>query len=173
VANGAVLLAFLTLQRSGELVLAGRNTRALLSRGGCETGARQYPVMVALHAAWLVTLWIFGWGRPLVAGFVILFVLLQAARLWVLQTLGSRWTTRIIIVPDVPRITRGPYRFLKHPNYAIVALELPCASLALGLVWHALVFGILNLAMLAWRIRVEDVGWRNSLTTPNAKTSPR
>ncbi len=73
-----------------------------------------------------------------------------------LATLGPRWTTRIIIVPGLQPVTRGPFRFVRHPNYLVVAFELPCVSLALGLVWHALLFGALNLAMLAWRIRVEN-----------------
>ncbi|MDQ6826216.1 MAG: hypothetical protein M3Z14_03335 [Candidatus Eremiobacteraeota bacterium] len=155
-AEGAGLLAFLTLQRAAELCYAQRNTRRLLSRGAYEVGAGHYPTMIALHATWLATLWAFGWSRSLTPAFVVVFVLLQVARVWVLRTLGERWTTRVIIVRGAPRITSGPYVFLSHPNYAIVALEVPCASLALGLRWHAIIFGVLNLAILAWRIRVES-----------------
>lgn len=151
-----VLLAFLTLQRGVELVIAARNTRALRARGAIEFGADHYPVMVALHASWLVALWFFGYGRALVPVFVVLFVLFQAARVWVLATLGARWTTRIIVLAGAPPITTGPYRWLKHPNYAIVLLEIPCVPLALGLPWIAAIFGACNIAMLAWRIRCEN-----------------
>ena len=154
--SGTLLLAFLTLQRLAELGIASRNTQALLRRGGYECGAGHYPVMVALHASWLITLWVFGWSSAASPPFVALFVVLQAARIWVLVTLGRRWTTRIIVSPDLPAVTSGPFRFVRHPNYAVVALELPCVSLALGLVWHAALFAALNAAMLWWRIRAED-----------------
>jgi len=84
------------------------------------------------------------------------FVALQAARLWVIATLGPYWTTRIITVPDAPLIAGGPFRFVRHPNYVVVALEIPLVPLVLGLEWVALIFGAANLALLAYRIRVED-----------------
>jgi methyltransferase len=157
--DGFLLLVYLTLQRGVELVVAQRNTRALLARGAYEVGADHYPVMIALHASWLVSLWILGWNRQLVPAFIALFVLLQFGRFWVLRTLGSRWTTRIIMTPWATPITAGPFRYVRHPNYLVVALELPCVSLALGLVWHALLFCILNLAMIWWRIRSEDAAY--------------
>lgn len=150
------LLGFLTLQRAAELAIATRNTKRLLAAGAYEVGENHYPVMVALHATWLATLWWFGYANAFVLPFVVAFVVLQLGRVWVLATLGSRWTTRIVIVPDEAPVTRGPFRFVRHPNYLVVALELPCVSLAVGLVWHALLFGALNLAMLAWRIRAEN-----------------
>jgi len=160
VASGLALLAVVTAQRIYELGLARRNTQRLLAAGAYEIGAGHYPTMVAMHATWLVTLWVFGWNRPLVPAFVALYVVLQVARIWVLRTLGPRWTTRIIVLPGAPRITAGPYRFVDHPNYVVVALELPCVSFALGLWLHGFVFGVLNLAMLSWRIRVEQKGLR-------------
>ncbi|GAC1310275.1 MAG: isoprenylcysteine carboxylmethyltransferase family protein [Vulcanimicrobiaceae bacterium] len=150
------LLGFLTLQRGAELAIATHNTHRIRARGGYEAGAGHYPVMVALHATWLATLWWFGRDEPLVLPFVVAFAALQLGRAWVLTTLGGRWTTRIMIVPEEAPVTDGPFRFVRHPNYLVVALELPCVSLALGLVWHALLFGALNLAMLAWRIRAEN-----------------
>lgn len=149
-------LIFLSLQRLSELVIAKRNTQQLLLAGAYEVGADHYPVMVALHASWLASLWWFGHDRALSIPFVVAFVALQLGRVSVIATLGRRWTTRIIIVPGERPVTRGPFRFVRHPNYLIVAFELPCVSLALGLVWHALLFGVLNLAMLALRIRSED-----------------
>lgn len=165
--SGALaLLGFLTLQRASELVIATRNTRRLFARGAYEAGANHYPVMVALHATWLGTLWWFGRERALVIPFVGAYIVLQLGRTWVLATLGSRWTTRILIVPGETPITSGPFRFVRHPNYLIVALELPCVSLALGMPWHALVFEALNLAMLAWRIRSENQAFALVAQTP-------
>ncbi len=150
------LLGFLTIQRAIELVIATRHTRALLARGAYEVGASHYPIMVAMHATWLASLWIFGFGRPLSLPFLAFFVVLQLGRVWVLATLGERWTTRIIVLPGAAPIVSGPFRFVRHPNYLVVALEIPCVPLALGLVWVALAFGAANLAMLAWRIRSEN-----------------
>jgi methyltransferase len=164
-ANGWILLAYVTLQRLVELVIARRNTSKLLARGAYEAGAAHYPAMIALHASWLLTLWAFGWNRVLVPEFVLLFAFLQIGRFWVLHTLGERWTTRIIMTPWAPPVTSGPFRFVRHPNYLVVAFELPCVSLALGLVWHALLFGALNLMMIAWRIRSENAAYRQ-LTVP-------
>ncbi len=163
--SGLILLVYLTLARGVELVIAQRNTRRLLARGAYEFGRGHYPVMIALHASWLITLWAFGWNHALITAFVIPFVILQFGRYWILATLGERWTTRIIMTPWATPITSGPFRFVRHPNYLVVALELPCASLALGLVWHAWVFGALNLLMLAWRIRSENTAFRLAATT--------
>lgn len=154
--SGTLLLAFLTLQRLSELIVSSRNTKALLRNGAYERGAGHYPVMIALHATWLATLWLFGANHAASAPFVLAFALLQAARLWVMLALGRRWTTRIIVLPGVAPVTSGPFRFVRHPNYLVVALEIPCVSLALGLVWHAALFAALNAAMLSWRIRAEE-----------------
>jgi methyltransferase len=156
VTGSLALLAFLTIQRAIELAIATRHTRALLARGAYEVGASHYPVMVAMHAAWLATLWICGLGRPLSLPFLAFFVVLQLGRLWVLATLGERWTTRIIVLPGAAPIVKGPFRFVRHPNYLVVAFEIPCVPLALGLAWVAILFGAANLAMLAWRIRCEN-----------------
>jgi methyltransferase len=157
--SGLLLLTYLTFQPLVELIIARRNTRALLARGAYEVGAAHYPAMVALHATWLLTLWAFGWSHGLVPGYLSLVVLLQFGRYWILRTLGERWTTRIIVTPWAPPVTSGPFRFVRHPNYLIVAFELPAISLTLGLLWHALVFGALNLVMIAWRIRAEDAAF--------------
>ncbi len=116
------VLALVTLQRLAELLLARRNAGRLLARGGVEIGAGHYPFIVSLHAAWLIGLWIMAWDRPVAPFWMGLFVLLQLLRIWVIATLGNRWTTRIIVVPGAPLVRRGPYRFLSHPNYAVVVV---------------------------------------------------
>ncbi len=150
------LLSFVTLQRLTELVIARRNTRALLARGASEIGAAHYPYMVALHAAWIAGLWLLGPGRPVVLPWVAVFALLQLGRLWVLATLKGRWTTRIIVLPGAPLVRGGPYRFLSHPNYAVVIAEIAVLPLAFGMPVFAVVFSVLNAAMLALRITVEN-----------------
>jgi len=158
----AVLLALLTVQRSSELLVSARNTKALIRAGASERAPDQYPLMIALHATWLVSLWLLAWSREVGLWWIPLLALLQVGRFWTMRTLGSRWTTRIIIPRDAAPLVSGPYRFVRHPNYLIVAVELPCISLALGLAWHAALFGALNLAMLSWRIRAEDRGLYSS-----------
>jgi len=151
----AIILAFVTLQRLGELALARRNTARLLERGAIEVGAGHYRLLVLLHAAWLISLWIFGWDREIYWLALAAFALLQGLRLWVLASLGSRWTTRIIVLPGAPLIASGPYRYVAHPNYAIVAGEIALLPLALNLPWLALLFSVLNGIVLRLRIRAE------------------
>ncbi len=151
-----VVLALVTAQRLAELLIARANTGALLRRGGVEVAARHYPAIVATHAAWLVSLWLFGWARPVTPGWILVFVLLQLMRGWVLLTLRGRWTTRIIVVPGETLVARGPYRLLRHPNYAVVVGEIAALPLALGLPVVALVFSCVNAAVLLVRIRAED-----------------
>jgi len=150
-----VILALVTLQRLGELVLARHNTRRLLARGAVEAGAGHYPLIVGLHAAWLLGLAILAWDQPVNLIWVGVFVGLQLARVWVIASLGERWTTRIIILPDAPLVRRGPYRFVSHPNYLVVAAEIAVLPLVFGLVGYAVVFSVLNAAILAIRIRAE------------------
>ena len=155
VPGALALLAFLTVQRLAELAWARANTARLRAVGAVEVGAAHYPVMVALHTVWLLSLWAFGWDRALVWSWVAAFLVLQAGRVWVLATLGRRWTTRVLVVPGETLVARGPYRFVSHPNYVVVALEIFVAPLALGLWGVGLAFGLANLLLLAWRIRVE------------------
>jgi len=150
-----ILLGAVTLQRLGELVLARRNTANLLVRGAHEIGAAHYPVIVALHAAWLISLWIFGHAQPVNALALSCYLLLQVLRGWVMWTLGGRWTTRILVLPGEALVARGPYRYLSHPNYAVVICEIALLPLVLGLPVLALVFSVLNAIVLALRIRTE------------------
>ena len=151
-----ILLALVTLQRLGELVLARHNTGALLARGAIEVGAGHYPLIVAVHAAWLIALWAFGRDQEVDLLALAAFVVLQGLRVWILISLGPRWTTRIIVVPGKPLVASGPYRYLSHPNYAVVAGEIALLPLALHLPVLALAFSVLNAAVLAIRIRAES-----------------
>ncbi len=151
-----IILALVTLQRAGELVLARANTQRLLAQGAIELSPRHYPLIVAVHTVWLIVLWVFGRQQPVNIPALALYFLLQILRCWVLWTLGPRWTTRIIVLPGTPVVTNGPYRFLSHPNYAIVAGEIALLPLALYLPIVALIFTVLNAAVLTLRIRAEN-----------------
>ena len=153
-----LVLAFVTLQRLGELVLARRNTARLLERGAVEVAPEHYPLIVVLHTLWLAGLWALALTRSLTPDLLLLaiFVVLQGLRVWVLMSLGPRWTTRILVVPGEQLIASGPYRYLSHPNYWVVIGEILVLPLAFGLVWYAALFSILNLAVLWVRIRAEN-----------------
>jgi methyltransferase len=153
---GALLLAYLTVQRVDELWWATQNERRLFKAGGIEFGRSHLLLIVLLHAAWMAGLWGLAFDRPIQPVFFALFVVVQAARFWVLFTLGRRWTIRIIVVPGERLVARGPYRFLRHPNYSVVAAEIALVPLALGLQIYALVFSILNAGVLAIRIPAEN-----------------
>jgi methyltransferase len=152
-----IILSAVTLQRLVELAISRRNTARLIAAGGVEVGRRHYPALVALHAAWLAALWLLVPGDAVIIWpFLGLFLLLQLGRLWVLRHLGAYWTTRIITLPGAPLVTGGPYRYCRHPNYLVVAGEIAVLPLALGAWPVALIFSLLNAAVLAGRIRVED-----------------
>ena len=107
-----LILALVTLQRLAELWLSNRHTRRLLAQGAREIGASHYPLIVGVHVLWLGALWWLAPSRPVDGFWLALFVLLQLGRVWVIATLGDRWTTRIIILPREPLVRRGPYRFV-------------------------------------------------------------
>jgi methyltransferase len=152
-----IIVALVALQRLGEVIYAGRNTRALKQRGAVEAGSGHYPAMVALHAGWLAALLLFvPADAPLSWAWLGIFLAMQLLRLWVVASLGRYWTTRIITLPGAPLIRRGPYRFLRHPNYVVVAGEIATLPLAFGAWQIAVVFSLLNALMVAWRIRIEN-----------------
>lgn len=154
--EGAWLIAFLVAQRLAELMLARSNATRLKVEGAMEFGAGHYPVMVVLHASWLAALAWLGHDRDLDPGWLALFVVLQVGRIWVIASLGRRWTTRVLVLPGAAPVMRSPYRWLRHPNYLLVVLEIAVVPLALGLPFVALIFSLANAALLAWRIRVEN-----------------
>ena len=127
-----------------------------MERGAVEAGAGHYPLLVIMHAAWLIGLWALAWNRSVQPLWLLAFIALQALRIWVIATLGERWTTRIIILPGAPLVAKGPYRYLSHPNYAVVAAEIAALPLAFGLPAYAALFTALNAAVLFIRIRAEN-----------------
>ncbi len=171
-----VLIAAVAVERLAELVVSKRNAAWSLAQGGIETGQRHYVVMVVLHSGLLVgalaEVWI---RRPEFSpalGFSMLALVLasQALRWWCIATLGRRWNTRVIVVPGLPLVAGGPYRWLPHPNYVAVVIE----GFALPLVhsaWiTALVFTVCNAALLTARIRVENTALRTAVATPSGAT---
>jgi len=157
-----VLIVIIAIQRVWELNVSNRHLRALKTRGAIEVGAGHYPWMVALHTAFLIScvaeVWLIGrsW-RPLVAGFAVMILgAALALRWWTLATLGERWTTRVLVVPGEKLVSSGPYRWLRHPNYLVVVMEI----LAIPMIHYAwltaVVFTIANLVLLRERIRVEE-----------------
>ena len=146
----------MTLSRLIELPFARANTRRLIAAGCHEVAAGHYPLIVLLHAAWLATLWWLAPRQPVDLPLLGLFAIVELGRIWVLRTLGQRWTTRIIVMPSETLVSRGPYRYLNHPNYAVVIAEIALLPLVFGLWRTALVFSLLNAAILAVRIRAEN-----------------
>jgi methyltransferase len=150
------ILGFVTAERLFELWLARHNTNRLLAAGAREHGATHYPFLIAIHVLWLATLWVLAPAREVDMFWLAMFTLLLVARIWVIATLGRRWTTRIIVLPDAPLVRNGPYRFLNHPNYWVVVGEIAVLPLVFGLPWAALVFTLINGAGLMFRIREEN-----------------
>ncbi|HEY0838087.1 MAG TPA: isoprenylcysteine carboxylmethyltransferase family protein [Azospirillum sp.] len=152
-----VIVLLVALQRLGELALAARNTRRLRAEGAREAGAGHYPLFVLLHAGWLAALFaLTPAGAAVNPWLLAVFVGLQAGRGWVIASLGRFWTTRILTLPGAPLVRRGPYRWVRHPNYLIVAGELAVLPLAFGEVGLAVAFSLLNVPLTWHRIRVEE-----------------
>ena len=150
-------LGLVALQRLVELAYAQNNTARLRRLGAVEADAGGYLFFVLLHGGWLASLAVFvapetppHW--PLIG----LFALLQLARIWVIVTLGQYWTTRIITLPDAPLVRTGPFRYLRHPNYLLVVTEIAVLPLAFGAVTIAAAFSVLNLMLIARRVRIEE-----------------
>ena len=165
VSSGAaytVLILLVGLERLAELVVSNRNLRWSRQHGGIETGAGHYPAMVLLHSALLVgclaEVWLLDrpflpWlGWPMLA----LVIAAQALRWWCISTLGRQWNTRIVVIPGAARVTSGPYRYLRHPNYVAVVIEGVALPLAHTGWLTAVIFSVLNAVLLSVRIRSES-----------------
>lgn len=151
------VLLLVALQRLIELTLAERNARALLAAGAVEHGAGHYPLFFLLQGGWLAAVLLFvpaatvpNWTLLGLYGF------LQPFRVWAMSSLGRFFTTRVIVLPGAARVRRGPYRFMRHPIYLVVACEILLLPLAFGAWATAALFSLLNAALLAYRIRVEE-----------------
>jgi methyltransferase len=154
-------VCLVALQRLLELVYSRRNERRLRARGAVERGAGHYPLMVGLHVLWLVSTLVEGllrgpeipawWPLPLAA-----FLLVQPLRYWAIVSLGTNWNTRVLVVPGMKPVKAGPYRYLSHPNYVVVAVEILAFPLIFGAWLTAVFFSLLNAALLFVRIRTED-----------------
>jgi methyltransferase len=162
--NVALLVAGVMLvgvQRLLELAYSRRNERRLRARGAVERGSEHYPVIVAIHALWLISTLVEGllrgpeppawWPLPLAA-----FLLVQPLRYWAILSLGENWNTRVLVVPGGKLVRSGPYRYFPHPNYAVVVVEILTFPLIFGAWITAVVFSLLNAALLYVRIRTEN-----------------
>lgn len=171
----AVLLV--ALQRLWELWLSRRHEAILRARGAVEYGAGDYPLFVLLHAGWLLGLLLaVPWDRPGEPILLLAYLALQPLRLWCIHSLGTRWTTRVLVLPGVPPVARGPYRWLRHPNYLVVTLELALLPLAFGAIALALLVSLANALLLRRRIRVEDRALAEALSlapSGDASATPR
>ncbi len=157
-----LLIALVAVQRLAELAISKRNLARALAAGGREVGSGHYPVMVALHTAFLIAcpVEVFVFDRPFVptlgVGCGIVLVLATALRYWAIGTLGTRWNTRIVVLPGAAPVVGGPFRFLRHPNYLAVILEIVALPL-LHTAWlTAVIFSLGNAALLRVRIQAEE-----------------
>lgn len=161
VAALAALLAWVALERAFELVISARHARHLVAAGAVEHGRSHFPLFVVLHTLWplaLVAEVLAGHAHPGPAWpvWLSMFVAAQALRFAAIAALGGRWTVRVVVVPGAPLVRRGPYRWLRHPNYLAVMLELAAAPMCFGAWRTALGATLLNLVALAIRVRVEE-----------------
>ena len=157
----AFAVALVAAQRLFELVLARRNERRARARGAVERGQGHYPLIVALHSLWLVSTLVEGFLRgPVFPAFwpvpLALFLLVQPLRYWAIFSLGESWNTKILVAPGAKPVRRGPYRYLNHPNYVVVVVEILAFPSIFGAWITALVFTALNAALLSVRIRAEN-----------------
>jgi len=151
------IVLLVALQRIAELRYARRNAARLLAEGGEEVGAGHYPLFFLIQGGWLLALLaLTPASAPISWPLLAVFLLLQAGRVWVIATLGRYWTTRIITVAGAPLVTAGPYRWVRHPNYLVVAAEIVVLPLVFGQIWIAAVAGAATALLLRHRIAVED-----------------
>ena len=169
------ILALVAVQRVSELWLARSNAQRLLANGAREVGAGHYPLFIALHASWLAAIllttpWLTQPSWLLIG----VFALMQFARFWVVASLGPYWTTRIITMDAAPLVRRGPYRWVRHPNYWVVCTEIVVLPLAFGNWPVAVVWTVLNALLLRHRIRLEEgalAGRRSPQAAPAGELS--
>jgi methyltransferase len=153
---GVLVLGLVTAQRLAELVYSRWNEKRLRALGAVEFGRGHYPLIVGLHVLWIAGLWLLARNIRPDPFWLALYAVLQGLRAWVLASLGRRWTTRIIVLPGAKLARSGPYRFLTHPNYAVIVGEIFVLPMVFGLFAYAVAFSLLNAAVLAIRIHSEN-----------------
>ncbi len=152
----------LLLQRILEEIYSSANTKRLLAEGAQEAGAEYYPVVAATHLGWIASLFLLvSPNANIIWPLLMLYALLQVARYWVMGTLGRYWTHRIITLPDAPVVNRGPYKYIRHPNYVITLLETFLLPLAFGAWGLALIMTAIWAAVLHYKILLEDAALAN------------
>jgi methyltransferase len=152
------LIAFVAAQRLFELWLGRRNAERLRAGGAREVGRNHYPLFFLVHGGWLAALVLFvDLETPLNPYYLGLYGAALVLRAWTMQALGPNWTTRVFTRTGLPLVTRGPYRILRHPNYLVVVLEIAAVPMIVGAWRIALLFSVVNAALIWWRIRVENV----------------
>jgi methyltransferase len=157
-----IFIIFLITQRLTELYISRRNEKWLLSQGAVEYGHGHYPWMVAMHTLFIFSIiseYYLAGGKQMSYLFLALFILLLLFKYWVLSSLGTYWNTKIYRVPGAGPVKKGPYKLFKHPNYADVICEIAIIPLVFHLYYTAIIFSVLNMVMLAVRIRVENKVW--------------
>jgi|SRR6185503_11130517 len=159
-----IFITFFILQRISELIIAKRNEKWLLDQGAVEYGKGHYPFIVALHTLFIISIiteYLFRNEPPISWVFLVLFLLVLAFKFWALSSLGKYWNTRIYRVPGAYPVKKGPYKFLKHPNYMEVVCEIAIIPLVFHLYYTSIIFTVLNAVMLTIRICEENRVWAN------------
>lgn len=159
-----IFISFFVLQRLSELFIAKRNETWLLKQGAIEYGQNHYPFIIALHTLFifsLITEYILKGQPPINGVFLVIYLVVLLFKFWALSSLGKYWNTKIYRVPGIYPVKKGPYKFLKHPNYMEVVCEIAVIPLIFHLYYTAIVFTILNAAMLFVRIREENRVWED------------
>ncbi len=160
-----LLVPLILLQRLAEVRIAKRNEAAARQRGGIEFGRDHYPAIITLHTLWFVgmiaeVIYLSRPVNPFWPGLLAIVVLCQGVRYWTIRSLGPNWNTRVIVVPGTTATTHGPYRYLRHPNYVVVAVELLLFPMIFGAYLTAITATIINTVLLRIRIRTEEKAWR-------------
>lgn len=156
-----LFIGYIIAERLIELPIANRNSKALIAIGGVEHSPGHYPLIVAVHTGWIIAMVVLGHGNPLNYIWLAVYAVLQILRVYIIGTLGRRWTTRIIVLPGETKVAKGPFSVMPHPNYLLVIAEILVAPLVLGLWEVAAIFSALNAAVLTIRISAEERAWAN------------
>lgn len=157
-----IFITFFILQRLSELFIAKRNEKWLLQQGAVEYGKAHYPFMIAMHTLFIVSIiteYLLRGQPPIDRVFLVIFLIVLLFKFWALSSLGKYWNTKIYRIPGVYPVKKGPYKFLKHPNYMEVVCEIAVIPLVFHLYYTAIIFTLLNAAMLTVRIREENRVW--------------